>query len=507
MARLRSSPWVRRGTFIGVGLAVFVLGATYLSLRYPDDMPSFMVIGSGWAASGETTAVRVRARMIDARSAADIDVERVELDGEELAFEERGHDPVTVSFRMPASTEATGRTAQLRITATSKGRTETLEVPLEVLSGDPSHDVVPTPPPKLPKTDKAFRLSLIAEGAGVVARLENRVYVKVRSPEGASVAGAKVSIKHSALPDGGVKLVTDGNGLAVFTLEAKRPSYTLKMKVQKGEASAEFEETISPSGRQMLLRAPQAVLRPGETEEIDVDTWRRGVSVFCDLRRGPVWLWSKQLNLGTDGHMLPVGPLAPGRYDLQCYFHAHTPGSTWATLPIIVGDGDRMELLQSRVARAEIVNPAALEMNEAAKDELAAGYFLALLNQPPMMPTLLANTRSADQETRELAWDAKKRLVLIALGVVFVLVVLLVFDLILANILAQRDRMRAYAADLAADGDIIEDDGDELDDLVFAAHKDRANLVRTRGIVLVVLVGGTIVANLVAFILLMVLIR
>ncbi|TNF29966.1 MAG: hypothetical protein EP329_14525 [Deltaproteobacteria bacterium] len=497
---------MRRGTFVGVGLAVFILGATYLSLRYPPDMPSFMVVGSGWAASGEPTALRVRARMIDARSAATISVERVQLGDRDVPFEAQGTDPVTLSFRMPVSAAA-GRTERLRITATALERTETLEVPIEVLTGDPSTDVPPTPPPKLRPTDKAFRLSLIAEGAGVVARLENSIYVKVRSPEGQAVAGAKVTISHSALPDGKVTLVTDGNGLAVFTLEANRPSYTLKMKVAKGEASAEFEETISPAGRQVLLRAPAAVLRPGETEDVEIDTWRRGATVFCDLRRGAVWLWSRQVDLGTDGSALTVGPLAPGRYDLQCYFHAHTPGSTWATLPIIVGDGDRLELLRKRVEREEIVNPAALDTHEHASEALASGYFLALLNQPPMMPTLLANTREADQQLREDAWDAKKRLVLIALGVVFVLVVLLVFDLILANILAQRDRMRAFAADVALDGDVIEADGDELDDLLVGAHKDRDSLVRTRGIVLVILVGGTIVANLIAFILLMVLIR
>lgn len=506
LARFQGSPWVRRATFIGVGLAVFVLGATYLSLRYPSDLPSFMVVGSGWVASGEPTSLRVRARTIDARSAVTVHIDKVVFRDSEIPFEQTGTDPVTLSFRVPV-VERGGGTEHLRITATAGERTETLDVPLEVLVGDTMPDTIPLPPPRLRATEKAFRLSLIAEGAGVVARLTNQVYVKVRDPAGEAVRGAKVAIAHSALPDGKVTLVTDGNGLAVFELEANRPSYTLKMKVTKGEAEAEFEETISPAGRQMLLHAPEAVLRPGMSEEIAVDTWRRGVSVFCDLRRGSVWLWSRQLDMGTEGHKVSVGPLAPGRYDLQCYFHAHTPGSTWATLPIVVGDGDPLELLRRRVARAEIVNPAALDGHAHSKDALAAGYFLALLNQPPVMPTLLLNTREGDQQVREEAWGAKKRVVLIALGVVFVLVILLVFDLILANVLAQRDRMRAYAAELAADGDIVEEDGDELDELVMASHKDRDSLVRTRGVVLVVLVGGTIVANLIAFILLMVLIR
>ena len=502
-ARLQASPWLRRGSYVGVGLAVFVLGATYLNLRYPPDMPSFMVIGSGWVASGEPTSLRVRARTIDARSAVKVTVSRIELGGREIAFQQAGGDPVTVSFRVPVANGA-GQTDRLQLTVTAGERTETVPVPVEVLTGDTTPDTVPTPPPKLMATDKAFRLSLIPEGPGVVARLDNQIFVKVRTPSGEPVSGATVTIAHSSFRGGKIVLTTDASGLGAFDIDADRPSYTLKMKVARGDAEAEFEETISPGGRQMLLRTAEAVLRPGEIEQVEIVTWRQGVPVFCDLRHGSVWLWSREIDLQASGHRVDAGPLAPGRYDLQCYFHPHTPGSTWGSLPIVVGDGDPLVLLAARVRQAEVVNPGALELPGTTRSDLAAGYFLALLNAPPVMPTLLVNTRDADDAGREAAWTSKKRVVLIVLGGVFVLVLLLVFELILGNILSQRDRMRAYAAELAADGD---GDGDELDDLVMAAHKERDSLVRTRGIVLVVLVGGTLIANLIAFILLMVLIR
>ena len=508
MARLEAWPWLRRVVFSGVGLAVFVLGSTYLGLRYPPDQVAFMVIGSGWVASGEPTALRVRARTLDAGRAEAVVIEGVAHGGREIPFSAQGDDPATVSFRMPVVAGAPS-SERLALTVRSGERREALSVPVEVLAADPEAVPLPALAPVLSDTLKPFRLSLVPEGAGVVARLDNRIYVKVRDAAGRSVEGAEVEIANSSFPKGRLRLTTDANGLAEFSLEANRPNYTFKTKVRRGEEVAEFEEMIVPAGRQVLLRAASAVLRPGERMQVDLSTWKRAARVYCDLRRGSVWVWSRSIDLGVDGHLIEVGPLPPGRFDLQCYFHAHTPGSTWATLPIVVGDGDPLALLALRAADSAVVHPDALIHAPGGRPELMAGYLQALLNQPPVMPTVLLNSAEADAQAREAAWDAKKSFVLVLLGGVFVLVLLVVFDLVLGNILAQRDRMRAYAADAAGDDepDAGNVDGDELDDLVAVAHKDRESLVRTRGLVLAVLVGGTLLANLVAFIALMLLVH
>ncbi|MCA9573536.1 MAG: hypothetical protein KC656_37125, partial [Myxococcales bacterium] len=84
----------------------------------------------------------------------------------------------------------------------------------------------------------------------------------------------------------------------------------------------------------------------------------------------------------------------------------------------------------------------------------------------------------------------------------------LVADLVIGNVLATRDRMRAYAAELAEES--VDDEpapGDDLDELTQLAHKSREGLVKTRGVLLLVLVGGTLIANIIGFIALMALIR
>lgn len=515
ITRLGALPWVRRAVFIGVGLAVFVLGATYLSLRYPDDVETFMVIGSGHVAAGEPTALRVRARLIDGRVNVPVTIDEVAFGegvasegggvGEAVAFEAEGDEPVTVRFGVPA---IAGRLGTVRLTARAGDRRAVLDVPVTVLSpAQMAREAPPRVAPDLPETPRPFRLSVLPQGAGVIARLDNRVFVRVRDPDGASVPGARVTITSSAFDDGELTVRTDAHGLAEFQLEATRPTYQLAFAVSAGGEEATFEETVAPAGRQLLLRGPSRVVAPGERATVEIVTWKRQSQVFCDLRRGPVWLWSRAIDLPTEDDEVVVGPLAAGRYDLQCYFNPHTPGSTWATFPLIVSDAPELETLTSMVAREARLHPASLRFEAtgvAAERERAVSYLLAHLNASPQLPEVIVNTRADDDAAREEAWGSRKRLVLLALGGVFLLIVLVVFDLILGNILAQRDRMRAYAADL--DEDEAPDDAG-LDDLVMAAHKSREGLTKTRGVVLAVLVGGTIIANLVAFITLMILIR
>lgn len=520
ISRLGALPWVRRAVFIGVGLAVFVLGATYLSLRYPADVETFMVIGSGHVAAGAPTALRVRARMIDGRVNVPVTVDAVAFgpgvaaegggDVEAVAFEAEGDDPVTVLFDVPGRLPGIdGRLGTIRLTVRAGDRREVLEVPVTVLSAAQVAEEAPfRVAPDLPETSRPFRLSVLPQGAGVIARLDNRVFLRVRDRDGASVAGARVAITSSAFPDGALTVRTDASGLAEFQLEATRPTYQLGFEVSAGGEQATFEETIAPAGRQILLRGPSGVVAPGERATVRIVTWKRQSRVFCDLRRGPAWLWSRAIDLPSDGKDVEVGPLPAGRYHLQCYFHPHTPGSTWATYPLVVTDAPEIATLTSLVEREAKLHPASLAFDDAAADpearERVVSYLLAHLTAAPVMPEVLLNTRADDDAAREEAWGSKKRLVLIALGGVFLLIVLVIFDLILANILAQRDRMRAYAAELSED-EAPDDPG--LDDLVMAAHKSREGLAKTRGVVLAVLVGGTIVANLVAFITLMILIR
>ncbi|MCA9515391.1 MAG: hypothetical protein KC635_10640 [Myxococcales bacterium] len=514
--RLGATPWVRKAVIGGVALAVFVLGATYLSLRYPPDAPSFIVFGSGKVAADRTASFRVRARLHDERTSPPVKVTSVDLVAPGVApttlgFQTTDGDPAAIEAVIPAFPGGKGPVkAALRVVATAEDRTTALDVPIEVLRVDPAFDEgLLDAPVTLGKTDKPFRLSVLGEGAGVVSQLDNRMFVRVRDPDGRSVADATVAITNKALPDGKLTLHTDENGLATWHLVAERPSYLFKTTVTKGDASAEFEDTLVPAGRQLLLRSDRPVLRVGEVGKVLVIAWHEQDVLFCDVRRGAVWLRGLRVALRSKGSAFDVGPFTePGRYDVQCYAHPTSPGNTWATLPILVGDGDPLAVLAHEVGASRTLAPTSLELVATGSPDDALRYLQSLANAPIMGPEVLASTHETDVATREAAWDHKKRVVLFALGGVFVLVLLLVADLVIGNVLATRDRMRAYAAELAEES--VDDEpapGDDLDELTQLAHKSREGLVKTRGVLLLVLVGGTLIANIIGFIALMALIR
>ncbi len=498
---------MRRLVIIGVAAAVFLLGATYLNLRYPPDRPTFMMVGSEHVAAGRSTTVRVLARLVDARSRLDAEVLSVQVDDHVVPFEAEGTRPVTVAFEVPGALR--GREVTLAVTARAGGREAVLRAKVGLIKTDPESSPLSAVPPTLPATKRRFRLDLVPEGAGLIARLHNHIYLRVRDAFGAPVEGARVTVTHQALPGGAHVSVTDASGLTSFDLRADRPSYRFALQVVKGDAEATFERTIVPAGRQLLLRTDKPAMAPGDKSEIRFVTKKDSPTVYCDLRHGPVSLWSGTLIDVDEQTRLPVGPLAPGRYDVQCYFHPHTPGRTWATIPLLVGEGGVREQLTAEVQREGLMHDEALPLSPETRREVAIGYLTALLNEPPVMPAKLANLRNADVAARDEEFEAAKTNVLIALGGVFLLVLLLVADLILGNILGTRDRMRAFGAELAADeeaGASVEDLA-ALEDLTLMAHKSREGLVKTRGVMLVVLVGGTLVANIIAFIALMALVR
>jgi len=516
MGRLQGSPRMRAAVIMGIGLSAFVLGATYLSLQDPPDVPTFLLVGSDKVAAGTTAAFRVRARTLDAGASVDVTVPEVGFagPGEErftpLAIDVDPGDPATVLVTLPPQPPGSHR-ATLRFFARADERVVALDVPVEVLTAEAEFSPHPRPPPTLHPTERPLRLALVTEGAGLVSRLDNRLWVRIRDAAGEAVRGATVHVNHSTLPDGRLTLTTDAFGLASFNLEATRPSYMLRFQVSAGELEASFEELVIPAGRQLLLRPARHVIAPGDSLALRVVTWRRGEPLFCELRRGPVWLWSQRLDAQSD-LTFTVGPLeAPGRYDVQCYFHPHTPGTAWATTPILVGEGSPLALLRAQVDTYALLPEGALGDDPTGPAGELGPYLAAMLNAAPVPPAHLVNTRASDLASRDAAWDDRKRVVLFALGGVFLLVILVTFDLILGNILATRDRMRAYLSEMAeedAHTDHPAEAPDEsAEDMLPWAHKDRDGIVRTRGVLMILLVGGTLVVNVAAFIALMSLIR
>ncbi len=480
-----------------------MLGASYLSLQKLPDTPTFTVFGGAHVQAGMSTAFRVRATWLDANKPLDVRVHGVKVAGVESKVLAEGN-PAIVRLHMPADL---GAAADVVFDVEAAGRRSDVTARVPVLHSRGGFDVAPTSDASLPKTSADALVKLVPEAGHLVRGMDNRVFVQVRSPQGAPLKAVDVTIRHPALAGGETTKKTDVFGLAEFQLEGNRPSFRLKVSVErKSEVLATLEEQLVPAGRQAMFRGPQRIIA-GNAEPAVLTLWKSDRRTFCDLLLGSVWLDTYRLSPTKRALDIPVGNLAAGRYDLQCYFNPIILGTTWATTPLHVteGNGKTASWLDEAAAQAALHPDTLKALRDAGPPtERLESYLRALLLEPPLEPTAHAATRADDMATRADAWSTKKLWVLLALGGVFVLVLLLVFYLILQNIITTRDRMRQFAVEAADDGPI---DDHDMEDLSVVPYRSREGLARTRGLVLVVLVGGTLIANAIGFLALMALIK
>ncbi len=491
--------WVRFGITAAVGTALFVLGVAYLNLGREPDVATLMVTGGRSARAGAPAAVRVGARMADSRDAVPVTVAPGEALGPVVKSVD-GEAPAIVRFEVPA--DASGQLG-LVLDVTAGGRQERLTVNLPVTRGE-TRIGLPDLEPGLSEISLNHRVEVLPEAGELAANMANQVFLRVLDKtEGRPVSGARVTVTHPALDDGVARCTTDAGGLCRFFLVAKQPSFRLVVRVEDaGGVTTQTDALLRPRGRRLLLRAPAAVFTTDAPVVAQLESWESDARVYCDLIGAGAWIDSRMVQVAHGDAAIDLGMRPPGRYKLQCYPHDSGPGETFATLPVVVEDGDPLEI-SLRVAREEgIVHSAAAVAPPGSDRALALAYWQASLREGPSQPEVLLTTRAGDLESRTATHEARKQRLLLSISGVFLLVLLWVGEMIIRNVLVTRQSLRRYAAEMMEDGELF-----DIDELATTAGQQRARLLRTRGLLVLVVVGGAIIANVVGLLALFSMIR
>lgn len=517
LGEIASHPWVRVVVTGLVGLSLFGLGVVYLSLGGRPEVVSFMVVGGETVRAGDRGVIRVSARLADARRTASVRVTDVRIDGKPAGEHVDGERPATVRFQVPSdASDEVQLTLQAAVGEAGQGaddgvRHDTLALRLPVVHG--SADVLGAGLgyDELGPVRTAHRVEVVPEAGALAAHMNNRVFVRVRTLEGKPLGGAAVTVEHKALSGGRYLCTTDASGLCSFELMARQPSLRLRVGIVEtlpdGQSvRTDTEALLRPYGRRMLLRMHPPVARPGSVPQATLLTWEDRAEVFCDLYAGDSWIWGERVQSEAGQATLVLPRLGEGSHHLQCYEHALEPGEAFATLPVLVSDGDPLEVVLDRARAQRLDAPAGIVAPPGTDAALALAWWQALLRDPPRSPHVLLTTRATDLADRETMHETSKTRLLTAMALVFLLVLLWLGDVILKHIIDTRDRMRAYTLDVLQD-----DDGQAVaaldEPLLDATFQEREKLVRIRTLLLTVVLLGTIIANVVGFIWLMAIIR
>jgi hypothetical protein len=398
---------------IGTGLLVFALTAAFMRHALRPDFSIFEITGGAPPQPGEPLFLRVSARMHDARTALPVTVSRVSTaDGRAL--------PLTVRGENPALLETTAANAmRLEIAAP---RPTALELMLDPATTPAAPGPPATAPVGAPLEVASARLGeltveLVPMGGDLVAGLRNRVFLRLRDGAQQPVVMTRLSISHRSLPNGGMDVVTDRDGLADFTLLADRPNLDVEVARSELDGGASTLVALRPLGRELTLSVPPRA-PTGAPVTVEVETLRTRGLLSCELlresRRGPVWVHALDRPI-TSGRLtleLPLPELAEGtRLDLQC---ALVPGVglAWASRPIRLG---------------------------APSERLSDLVAQTLESSPRSPPRVLLKTRDTDRATFEDAHGKTRTLLVVALACV--LASLLLFAV--SHFIVQTRRTRA----------------------------------------------------------------
>jgi len=479
-----------------VGTALFVLGVVYLNLDKHPDIPGFVVVGGKHALAGRPTAVRVSARGVDSKAPMAVTVDRVEVDGKPVQFDAEGTDPTVVRFSVPEAI-ARGR-AVVTLGVSSRGRSAALEHTLTVLQG--MGDVVlqdGEPPAKRVAQPGQLRIDVLPENSVLAMGMQNKVVMRVRDHRGNGLANVPVRLNHKncLIPPGPLRLKTDALGLVDFEIDARQPGIRLKIDIMPpGQPWVETEEPLQPRGRRMLLRADKSVYRPGDTITTTLHTWETEAEVHCDLLQEGAVLWSSTVTSAAKKARLNIQVPCEGLCRLQCMGHPWDPGDEFSTIPIVVTSEATLPAITAHLRADNILHPNSLKIPPGVDTDRAARYFLTMLQGEPWTPELWLSTRNDDVASRDEKVATNKRNVLIAIAVVFLLIVLVVADVVLKNLTAQRRRMKAFAEET------LGDDLPAAMALTLDEDGDQERLLRTRGMLLLIAMVGALLANLVGII-------
>ncbi|MDP6944294.1 MAG: hypothetical protein QF464_09100, partial [Myxococcota bacterium] len=356
MVGLANKPAFRRFVVASVGGAFFLLGSAYLNLDRPQDIVVLKVVGAPAVRAGLPSAFRVVSSWAEQRRGAEVQVTDARVDGTSRLSRSSPGAPALVTIDIPATS---GEDVALAFDVTTNGRTETLHVsvPVRRMAPEPA---LPEAPPKLQETQRAHRVSVRPEVGVLAAGMVNRVFVRVRNLQGEPLANASVRVSHKSFSGGAITLSTDGSGLAVFTVDARQPSFRFRFEVAHGGATTELEELLVPVGRQMLLDLSSPVSRPEQPITALLGTWRDDAEVYCDLVQGDVLLWSERVQAEGARTSVEIGPWPEGRYSLQCSDHPWVFGQAYATAPVLVSESPPLDALLTELRDQQALHPSGL---------------------------------------------------------------------------------------------------------------------------------------------------
>ena len=462
-----------------------MLGVAYLNLERPRDVVVLKVVGGTAVRAGLPASFRVVSTWADGKRGAEIEVKDVKVAGTSLKVSATG-SPALISVPIPANV---GDPAALSFEVETEGRQETLHlnIPVRRMSPEPA---LPESRPKLPKTKRGHRVSMLPEGGVLAAGLDNTIFVRVRDLAGVPIANASVRITHPSLPDGSITGDTDGSGLMRFTVNAKRPSFRFAIRVAHGGTTTELEELLVPVGRQMLLAMSRPTFTPETPVTARLTTWRPDAEVFCDLFQGDALLWSHRGTAAGGGLTLELGPWPEGRYSLQCSDHPWALGEAYATAPVLVSEEQPLQALLTELRDQQLLHPSGLVAPKGTNPAIAAAYWQAILRDAPTPQTILLSTKESDLLSRADAHETQQHALLTAMALVFFLVLAWMTETILKNIIDRRDRLRSYAAESFMDDVEVDVDG-----LGPADQANRETLIKTRGVLSALVLLGALVAN------------
>ncbi len=295
---------------------------------------------------------------------------------------------------------------------------------------------------------------------------------------------------------------TEGSGLAAFAIDARQPSFRFVVTVEDEGGQSRVEELLRPYGRAMLLRMEPAVWTPEQPVVAELTTWRPDVEVHCDLIQDRVHLWSRWIKGTGLPIALTIGTLPEGRYSLQCYDHPFAIGEAYATMPVVVSAAPPLGALLTEVGDRQIMVAASVTAPNGTDKALAVAWWQAVLRDEPREPDILLTTRRADLTEREAAYQREKTALLVAISLVFLLVLAWMVESILKNIVETRDRLRTYEAEALMDAHVVDTQG-----FVPGDQLSRDALLKTRGVLIMIVFVGTLIANVVGLIWLFAIIR
>ncbi len=121
----------------------------------------------------------------------------------------------------------------------------------------------------------------------------------------------------------------------------------------------------------------------------------------------------------------------------------------------------------------------------------ALDFLAALLRSEVVKPHVLAATRQSDLQLEKETRHTTQGWLLLTMGIVALVVLLFVADILISHSLATRERMRAFAVEDLIEGTF--DPDEDFLNLRELAHKK--SMLRTRGMLLVFVLVGTIALN------------